>query len=61
MSASAYWAQWSPSEIMSMYGVEEYSHDDAETEQDYVDVEMRQPCECLNCMKCLGVSWNDFM
>ena len=60
--STAYWAQYSHSEIMSMHGVEiddpEYNESD-----DDVDYEPKEKyrCDCSNCMDCLGMSWRDFM
>lgn len=55
-----YWAQWSHTELMSMQGVEiEDCHRD---DNDYHDEEEapEEHC-CSGCMKCLGLSWRDFM
>lgn len=59
---TAYWSQYSHAEIMSMHGVE---IDEVDTElcQDEVDTRLAQEEEgcCSGCMKCLGLSWRDFM
>jgi hypothetical protein len=59
---NAYWSQWSPTQLMSMHGVElddyhvhEDSHEDREEEEDQDD------CCSSICMECLGLSWSDFM
>jgi hypothetical protein len=55
---AAYWKQWSRAELLSWQGVEpdDYQDEDAE----YSDEE--QECTCSDvCMKCLGMSWADFM
>ena len=61
---SAYWAQYSHSELMSMQGVEvdelELDEDvDTDLYQDKDDTDSYQDRDycCSGCMSCLGVSW----
>ena len=66
MEASAYWAQCSHAEILSMHGVELHEVDAALDQPDYdTDVcqenEERVGCCSSGCMDCLGLSWRDFM
>ena len=59
---SAYWAQYSHAEIMSMHGVElDDCHDDDEDydfSPDDEDEEQEEGCCCsMGCNDCLMVSW----
>jgi hypothetical protein len=59
---SAYWAQWSHAEIMSMHGIEIDDYQDVD--QDDCQSDSEEPEEehcCSGCMDCLGLSWRDFM
>ncbi len=60
--STAYWAQWSHAELMSMQGIEidAYQDDDHDDCHDDSDEEPEAHC-CGNCMDCLGLSWRDFM
>ena len=61
--ASAYWAQWSPAELISMQGVEldDYHNDDHDDCNYEIEVQDNE-CKCTTmCMDCLGLSWRDFM
>lgn len=59
---SAYWAQYSHTEIMSMHGVElDDCHDDDDEDYDFSpdeDEEQEEGCCCsMGCNDCLMVSW----
>lgn len=59
---SAYWAQFSHAEIMSMHGVE-VDEQDNDIDYDYEeenDTEREEQGCCSGCMDCLGLSWRDF-
>ncbi len=57
---SSYWSQYSPTEIMSMHGVELDRDDDRDDDLDNDAEEQEEGC-CSGCMRCLGLSWKDFM
>lgn len=58
---TAYWSQWSHSELMSMHGVElDDCHDDDHDDY-HDDSEAAEEHCCSGCMECLGLSWRDFM
>jgi hypothetical protein len=62
--STAYWAQFSHAEIMSMHGVEvdAYHDDDLDDCHDDGDEDLEEAACCSNgCMDCLGLSWRDFM
>jgi len=61
--SSAYWDQWSHSEIMSMHGVElddchdeddDFDHDDCEKEE---ETDSCPRCTGCGCNYCLMVDW----
>ena len=56
------WAEYSPTEVMSMHGLEFQiltEQEDSEVERDESSQDI---CECGNvCMDCLGMNWNDFL
>lgn len=56
-----YWDQWNLSDIMSMHGVEvDACHDEDQCDDQNDRVEGEEQC-CSGCMKCLGLSWSDFV
>jgi hypothetical protein len=60
--STAYWNQWSRSELLSMQGVElDEEHDDQDIDRDEKDTEEQEKDCCSGCMKCLGLSWGDFI
>ena len=60
MGMSAYWAQYSHQEIMSMYGVEDEYLDD-ELDYDYDSEDVDDDDSCYASMDSLGLSERDFM
>jgi hypothetical protein len=60
---TAYWAQWSYAELMSMQGVElEDGHkDDYHDDCDYDGDEGPHEHYCSGCIDCLCLSWRDFI
>lgn len=56
----AYWSQWSPSELLSMHGIESDDEVNIDSDHDENNTDLDQHC-CGNCMDCLGLSWRDFM
>ena len=57
---SAYWAQWTREELMSMQGIELTAYHDDDHDDDHDDGETEEHC-CSGCMDCLGLSWRDFL
>jgi hypothetical protein len=63
---TAYWAQWTHAELMSMQGVDldtyqDEDHNDDHYDRDEDEEELEGQGCCSGCMYCLGISWSDFM
>lgn len=59
--STAYWAQWDHDDLMSMQGVDADEYEKEENDIDYDEEEEEGHGCCGNCMKCLGMTWADFM
>ena len=60
--STAYWAQFSHQELMSLQGVELDDPDLCQDEDDaYLEQLEKEAHCCGNCMDCLGLSWSDFL
>ena len=56
-----YWSQWNHTELMSMQGIElDKKEVDVDLEQE--EDNLKEISCCTNgCLKCLDLSWRDFM
>jgi hypothetical protein len=63
--STAYWAQWSHAEIMSLYGIElpEVDTDVDQLDYDTKSCQEEEEARCCSsgCMDCFCLSWRDFM